>query len=334
MQRQRIEKGIYRARDAASGMVVADRLSAAHTHWRRLKGLLGTRALEPGQGLWLKPCRQVHTFGMRYALDLVFLDENGRIVQTLAGLGANKISPSISGAASVLELPAGALQKTGLTPGARIEIDGVSGSDSPLRINGVAAAACNLVLAALYGMFAAVHFQSAQSSGNWFTAMPIVVQETLLVGLFLTRRRSISTSNRLRDWVIGVAGTFLPFLLRPVEPIGPLGWLGQPLQMLGLSFAVAGLISLGRSIGIVAANRGIKSSGPYRLVRHPMYAAYIVTFMGYAASYPTARNCLILLATAFLLNARAVAEERLLGRDPVYADYLRRVRWRFAPYLY
>ena len=61
----------HRARDAASGVILAERLRAADTHWSRLKGLLGTRSLEAGDGLWLKSCRQVHMIGMRYAVDLM-----------------------------------------------------------------------------------------------------------------------------------------------------------------------------------------------------------------------------------------------------------------------
>ncbi len=114
---------MYRARDAATGMVIADRLRPAHTHWTRLKGLLGTRRLEPGHGLWLKPCRQVHMIGMRYAIDVIFLDDAHRIVRTIEGLAPGKISPKVGDATSVLELPAGTLARTGLTTGARIEIE-------------------------------------------------------------------------------------------------------------------------------------------------------------------------------------------------------------------
>ena len=50
---------MYRASDGASGIVVADRLRSADTHWTRLRGLLGTSGLAPGEGLWIRPCRQI-----------------------------------------------------------------------------------------------------------------------------------------------------------------------------------------------------------------------------------------------------------------------------------
>jgi uncharacterized membrane protein (UPF0127 family) len=115
---------MYRARDAASGAVLAERLRAAHTHWTRLRGLLGTRSLPPGEGLWLRPCRQVHMIGMRYAIDVVFLDDAHRVVQTVEALAAGKVSPKVRNATSVLELPAGALRRTGLAVGAHVEIEG------------------------------------------------------------------------------------------------------------------------------------------------------------------------------------------------------------------
>jgi len=110
-------------RATVDGRVLADRLRPAHTHWTRLRGLLGTRGLDPGEGLWIKPCNQVHMLGMRYAIDIVFLDEAGRVLRLVHTLRPNRISPRVKGATSVLELPAGTLTRVGLTEGARVEIE-------------------------------------------------------------------------------------------------------------------------------------------------------------------------------------------------------------------
>ncbi len=314
--------------------MIAERLHLAHTRWTRLKGLLGTRSLEPGDGLWLKPCNQVHMIGMRYAIDVVFLDDDRRVVRTIADLAPGRISPKVKLATSVLELPAGTGARLGLSEGTQIEIDGNASPAARIRTDAVRAALCNITLAVLYAFFAVAHFAAAQRTGQWETTMPIVAQEALLGGLFLTRRRSVATSTRLLDWVIGVAGTFLPMMLRPTDAVGTLSWLGGPMQIVGLILAVIGLAFLGRSIAVVAGNRGVKTSGAYRIVRHPMYAAYIATYLGYAASYPTHRIGVLIAATIVLLNARALAEERFLERDPIYREYLRAVRWRLVPYLY
>jgi protein-S-isoprenylcysteine O-methyltransferase Ste14 len=84
----------------------------------------------------------------------------------------------------------------------------------------------------------------------------------------------------------------------------------------------------------VAANRGIKTSGLYRLVRHPAYAGYLLGYTGYVLCYPTMGNALIAVATLLALNARAIVEERFLLRDQSYRAYLRGTRWRFMPYVY
>jgi protein-S-isoprenylcysteine O-methyltransferase Ste14/uncharacterized membrane protein (UPF0127 family) len=321
-------------RATVNGHVLADRLRPAHTHWTRLRGLLGTPRLEPGEGLWIKPSNQVHMFGMRYAIDVVFLDASGRVLRVVHALRPNRISPRVTGATSVLELPAGTLARVGLTEGARVEIEGAVGPAPATRFHGVGAALGNLALALGFGFFAAANMSRAVATGQWATTMPMVFQEALLVVLFLTRRRSLVTSGRPLDWAVAVVGTALPLLLRPGDVPGPLSWLGEPLQCLGVGAAILALASLGRSFGVVPANRGIKTSGLYRLVRHPAYAGYLLGYTGYVLCYPTPRNALLVVVTLLAFNIRAIVEERLLQRDPSYDAYLRGTRWRFVPYVY
>src|SRR3989442_9129992 len=221
---------MHRARMAVSGVVFVERLRAANTHWTRLKGLLGTSELPPGEGLWIKPCQQVHMFGMRYPIDLAFLDPGGRIVRTVSGLAPWRVSPRVRAASSVLELPVGTVARAGLTEGTVVEIEGPS--DGAARAAGLWTALCNLTLALLYFLFAHAHVTFARRSGEWSTALPMVIQEALLIVLFLARRQSLATSGRLFDWAVGIAGTFLPLLMRATDQLGPLSWLGRPLQIL------------------------------------------------------------------------------------------------------
>ncbi len=320
------------ARELHTGTVLATELRPAHTHWTRLRGLLGTRRLEPGQGLWLRPCRQVHTIGMRYPIDVAFLDAEYRVVRAISGLSPGRVSPRVADATSVLELPPGTIARSRLAPGAQLAIDGDLPSPSS-RAQGVAAILCNLVIASLYGFFAAAHVTVARTRGEWATTLPIIAQELLLVALFLTRRRATTNSARPLEWAVGVAGTVLPLLLRPTAAASSFVWLGQSLQFLGVVAAVIALAFLGRSIGVVPANRGVKTAGPYLLVRHPMYAAYLVSYTGYLICYPDPRNGLLLATTLAAVVLRARFEERFLSRDPLYQDYLQRVRWRFVPFV-
>ena len=319
-------------RATAGGHVLADRLRPAHTHWSRLRGLLGTKQLEPGEGLWIKPSNQIHMFGMRYALDLVFLDGSSRVLRLVHALAPNRISPRVAGATSVLELPAGTLDRTALAEGDLVEIDG-DARPRASRVD-VAAVLGNLALAAIFGLFAGAQVGAALHTGQWATTMPIALQETLLVVLFLTRRRCFATSDRPLDWIVGVIGTALPLFMRPDVVRGPLNWLGEPLQFVGVMGAVTALTFLGRSFGFVAANRGIKTSGLYRIVRHPTYTGYMLSYVGYVMCYPTSSNLLVAIATLFAFNARALFEERLLRRDPVYRAYQLGTPWRFVPYVY
>jgi protein-S-isoprenylcysteine O-methyltransferase Ste14 len=194
--------------------------------------------------------------------------------------------------------------------------------------------ALNLGIAVLYLYLVAVHVAVARQTGNWAVGFPLVLQEGLLVVLFLTRRRSVLTSTQPLDWVLGVGGTGLPLLLRPAS--GPPAGFGvaQLVQILALLAAIGATASLGRSVGVVAANRGVASRGAYGFVRHPMYAAYAVAYLGYTAGSPSLRNVILMSATIAAFVMRAAVEERLLLADVAYRAYARRVRWRFVPYVY
>lgn len=79
----------------------------------RLRGLLGQPLLQPGQGLWLAPCAAIHTFGMRTAIDVLFLDANFKPLKRVFGLPPRRFSMCWC-ACSVLEMPAGGLVACGL----------------------------------------------------------------------------------------------------------------------------------------------------------------------------------------------------------------------------
>src|SRR5438067_1699241 len=325
---------VHRARVASGGAVLAERLRLAHTHWARLRGLLGTKRLDPGHGLWLRPCRQIHMFGMRYAVDAVFLDEHQRVVRALSELSPWRVSPRVADAESVLELPAGTVARTRLAKGAQVVIEGGPVASRAGAGGRAGTALCNL--AVLYSLFVAAHVSRAHGPIDVarVVSYAIIVQMTILAILFVARRPSADTSDRPLDWAIGIGGTFLPLLLRRTDPPAGLAWLGGPMQLVGASAVAVAAVYLGRSFGLVAANRGVQLGGAYRLVRHPMYGAHALGYLGYVLTYPSAANVMVVGATLLLLNARAVAEERILARDPAYREYLQRLPWRFLPYVF
>ena len=81
--------------------------------YTRLVGLLRDRALEHGDGLWIIPCNSIHSIGMRFIFDAVFLDKNLRVVHLVREMKPWRISKMVFSAHSVLELPAGLISQTG-----------------------------------------------------------------------------------------------------------------------------------------------------------------------------------------------------------------------------
>lgn len=99
-------------------ITLVPRAGLAATWWSRLRGLIGRPPLQPGEGLWIVPCQQVHTHFMRQAIDIVFLDREGRVLRILPALAPWRLSPWVRGGHAVLELPAGGAR--GLAEGDRL----------------------------------------------------------------------------------------------------------------------------------------------------------------------------------------------------------------------
>ena len=115
MRQVRVENVTRRVR-------VADRVGVADTFFLRLRGLLGRPALVPGEGLLITPCQAVHMLGMKYAIDVAFLDREGRVVAVSPELQPGSRSGWHRKARHALELPAGVLRETGTTVGDALEI--------------------------------------------------------------------------------------------------------------------------------------------------------------------------------------------------------------------
>jgi uncharacterized protein len=103
---------------------LATEMSIAGTHWSRFRGLMWTDAVKfpAGRGLWIVPCRGVHTFGMRFPIDVIYLDGNRIVVHIENRLKPWRVAPVKMRAASVLELPGNTIQSTGTSLGDEIEI--------------------------------------------------------------------------------------------------------------------------------------------------------------------------------------------------------------------
>ena len=105
------------------GVLLADKVRTASTFLSRFAGMLGTAAIGEDEGLWIVPCRSVHTLGMRYPIDVAFLDARGVVVGTLEGLPPNRVGRVFRDARGALELRSGILAATGTSPGDRLEFE-------------------------------------------------------------------------------------------------------------------------------------------------------------------------------------------------------------------
>jgi len=111
-----------RAANRDRGTELASRVRKAATFWTRLKGLRGRPGLADGEALWIVPSRGVHTRGMSFPIDVVFLDRGMRVLAVEESLAPGRISGIRWRARTVLELPAGRIRLSGTRIGDRIEI--------------------------------------------------------------------------------------------------------------------------------------------------------------------------------------------------------------------
>ncbi len=117
----RLFKAPLQVLNVTRGTVLATQMEPAHTGATRRKGLLGRDGLTPGGGLWIAPCESVHTFFMRFAIDLVYLDRKNQIKKVRSSVGPWRMSACFA-AHSVLELPAGTVRATRTEAGDALEI--------------------------------------------------------------------------------------------------------------------------------------------------------------------------------------------------------------------
>jgi len=189
------------------------------------------------------------------------------------------------------------------------------------------------LLVCVSGLFFYVHLGHAireASATNLFFA----IEQGVLVGVFLSRRRTTTTSQRPWDWFVATIGGWGALALQPDEATGLQAVAGASVQVVGLFLVTVCLLNLGKSFGVVAANRGLKVRGPYRVVRHPVYASHLVTQLGFVLANPGLANAAVVLTVTLFQVLRIRAEERVLTETADYVSYARTVRWRLLPGVY
>jgi protein-S-isoprenylcysteine O-methyltransferase Ste14 len=166
-------------------------------------------------------------------------------------------------------------------------------------------------------------------------ALRFLVEQSWVVVAYLIRRPARTVTRRWGDWLLAFGGTFGGVLFRPVG--AHVNWgidTGLGLQVVGLGICVVSFLALGRSFGFAAADRGLVRRGPYAVVRHPIYASYLLLQSGYLLQSLAVWNVLVMVFVTSCNIGRIRAEDRLLATNEEYASYRSQVRWRLLPGLW
>ncbi len=197
---------------------------------------------------------------------------------------------------------------------------------------GLRVATANVVLALLSLAFAYANLRSFLSRPR-LSVVLVVGLEVVIAVLAIVRCEPRKASTSMWAWGTTLVGTYGILLLRPTAAAVDVP-AGAVMQAFGTAGAVMGALSLNRCFGLLPAFRGIKTTGAYRVVRHPLYAAYFIAQVGYVISNPSVRNAVVLVLATLAQVARILNEERLLSEYPEYSVYKARIRWRLVPFIF
>jgi len=165
----------------------------------------------------------------------------------------------------------------------------------------------------------------------------LFINEVITVGLLIFARVPTKTDYRPYAFLITTVATFY-FLVIEVSPaqsthlVAPL--VAGLIQLGGFAWQLWSKIWLGRNFGLLPAQRTIVTSGPYRLVRHPIYFGYWVSHMGTLLSFFSLWNVAIYVALYIFQGLRMIEEEKLLKNNPEYQAYLEQTPYRFIPFVF
>jgi len=188
------------------------------------------------------------------------------------------------------------------------------------------------------GLFSILAFRTFRAVGLGGSPLNYLqlASEGLVVVLILFRRPAKDVSLNPLDWALAVGATTGPLLIRPEPHMAALGppLLAALFMIGGIALQIFAKLALRFSFGVAPANRGLIVSGPYRFVRHPIYLAYFMSEVGFLLLNPTLWNLSLYVISLALQLARIQAEERLLSRDPAFAAFRDKVRFRLLPGLW
>lgn len=192
----------------------------------------------------------------------------------------------------------------------------------------------NILVASVWSYYAYQGIIALKTPVNPVLNIALLVRNSGLTLVFLLRRPSGLTSKKIVDWFMAIAGTFICYSYEVIgtKPVFPaLESAAYVVMVVAAFLSAVGVVNLGRSFGIVPANRGIKTKGFYAVVRHPLYSVYMLHDIGWNFNSFSAHNLCVFVLYCLLTYGRAKCEERLLKQDPVYQEYVLKTRYMFLP---
>lgn len=172
------------------------------------------------------------------------------------------------------------------------------------------------------------------ASGACLTLLiALLFRNTSITLVFLLRRPSKLTSRNIGDWIAAIGGTFITYLYTgQAKPIFSFIVPTAYVVMIVTAFlSTVCIINLGRSFGLVPANRGVKTELLYGIVRHPLYLLYTVYDIAVISLAFSTHNCCICILHALFSFLRAKREEKILMQDEAYREYVSKTRYMFLP---
>jgi len=203
----------------------------------------------------------------------------------------------------------------------------ISGEQPKTRREWLFDASVSLIWAVLAALYLA---KLLQAKGNGLD-IGLTIYYLLAATFFLVRRAPVRSGN-VGKTIFAAIAVFLPLLLlRPAPPHVFLSLIGLAIQGVALLGIIVSMISLGRSLSIAPADRGLVTHGMYRWVRHPLYATEISFYIGYLLTYLSFRNLTGLILALTMTIVRIHWEEQIIDH---YEAYAQTVKWRLIPYIW
>jgi len=169
-----------------------------------------------------------------------------------------------------------------------------------------------------------------------FVECSFLAQNIVLTTVVLIRKPQKSMDKNIFNQIIATVAFFSGalFMGQPVTSAGILLKASTVITIAANFFGILTLLNLGRSFGILIAVRRIKTKGLYGIIRHPMYGTDILLRIGYITSHLTAFSIVAFILTTACYIYRAILEEKFLSQQPEYQEYMKKVKYRFIPYIF